>query len=141
MSNRGYTTKQFIEAIPGTGGIISAIAKRIGCSWHTAKRYVTDYATVKEAYEAELEANLDLAESVLRQNILLAYEQQTKDHKIVDTSDVKWLLARLGKNRGYSERTEQQSLNLDMSQLTLEQLERIAKGEDVYSVLATSGHS
>lgn len=33
------------------------------------------------------------------------------------------------------------NLNLDMSNLTMEQLERISKGEDVSTVLATSGQS
>ena len=48
-----YTAAQFIKAIPGTGGIISALADKVGCGWHTAKRYITDYVTVAEAWEAE----------------------------------------------------------------------------------------
>ena len=35
-----YKTQQFLDAIPGTGGIITAIAKRLGCSWHTAKKRI-----------------------------------------------------------------------------------------------------
>ena len=37
-----FTAKQFIKAIPGTGGIISALADKVGCGWHTAKRYIKD---------------------------------------------------------------------------------------------------
>ena len=65
MGRRGehYTAQQFIDAIPGTGGIITVIAKRVGCSWHTAKRYVDTYATVQQAHQDEQEAILDLAEA------------------------------------------------------------------------------
>jgi hypothetical protein len=31
-----YTAEQFIKAIPGTGGIISAIARKVDCEWNTA---------------------------------------------------------------------------------------------------------
>ena len=51
--NNHFTAKQFIDAIPGTGGIISTIAKRVGCEWHTAKKYIENYPTIKQAYENE----------------------------------------------------------------------------------------
>ena len=54
MANkRQFTAAQFIKAIPGTGGIVTALAERVGCGWHTAKRYIEDYVTVAEAWEAE----------------------------------------------------------------------------------------
>ena len=66
MANKNqFTTKQFIQAIPGTGGIIATIAKRIDCDWHTAKKYVTEYATVKRAYENECAGIDDLAVSTV----------------------------------------------------------------------------
>ena len=33
-----YTAQTFIDAIPGTGGIVSAIARKVGCEWNTALR-------------------------------------------------------------------------------------------------------
>jgi hypothetical protein len=63
-----YSAAEFIKAIPGTGGIISALADRVGCSWHTAKKYVTEYATVAEAWEAERNKITDKA----RHNIVKA---------------------------------------------------------------------
>ena len=39
--------------MPGTGGIISTIAERVGCAWHTAKKYIETHPTVKQAYENE----------------------------------------------------------------------------------------
>lgn len=64
MAN-GYGAKVFIKAIPGSGGIISTIAKRVGCTWNTAKKYIEEYATVQEAYQDECERVDDIAESTL----------------------------------------------------------------------------
>jgi hypothetical protein len=51
--SNGYSAQAFINAIPGTGGIISTIAERVGCAWHTAKKYIDEYPTVKQAYMNE----------------------------------------------------------------------------------------
>jgi hypothetical protein len=51
--NGNYTAAQFIAAIPGTGGIITTIAARIPCAWHTAKKYIEKWPTVKQAYDDE----------------------------------------------------------------------------------------
>lgn len=63
-----YTTKQFIDAMPGTGGVISAIAQKISdeCSWNTAKAYIEKYPTVKTAWENERQKITDKA----RHNII-----------------------------------------------------------------------
>ena len=55
MGKELYTAKQFIDAIPGTGGIVSTIADRVGCKWHTARKYIEEYPTIKEVYNEEIE--------------------------------------------------------------------------------------
>jgi len=87
-----YTTQDFIDAIPGTGGIVSAIARKVGCDWATANKWVNEYPTVKRVYDAECESMLDLAESVILKNI-----------KDGDTADAKWYLTKRGKRRGYGD--------------------------------------
>lgn len=94
MGKNLYTARQFIDAIPGTGGIISAIAKRVGCDWTTAKKYIYEYPTIKQAYDDECEAVADMAESVLIQSI-----------KAGDTADAKWYLSRIRRGK-YAERHE-----------------------------------
>ncbi len=91
MSN-SYTAKTFIDAIPGTGGIISAISRKVGCTWNTTKAWIDGYPTVKVAYENECEAMLDLAESAVLKNI-----------RAGDTQDAKWYLSKKGKQRGYGD--------------------------------------
>ena len=103
--NEKFTAEQFIDAIPGTGGIISTIARRVGCKWHTARKYIDEYSTVKAAYDSECEAVLDVAESVVYGNINVA-ARLLKDGVQVDSSDAKWLLSKKGKHRGYVERQE-----------------------------------
>jgi len=95
--SKTYTVSQFAEAIPGSGGIVSTIAKRVGCDWATARKRIDESPTLTTLYNAEREAIVDLAESVLVKSIQAG-----------DTQDAKWLLARLGKNRGFSDKLEQE---------------------------------
>jgi hypothetical protein len=84
-----------LEAIKGTGGIMSAIAKRLGCEWHTANTWCQKWVETQKALEDEREGILDLAENTVYQSI-----------KDKDVQTAKWLLATKGKRRGYSERHE-----------------------------------
>ena len=65
----GYTAAQFIKAIPGTGGIISDIADRVGCSWNTAKKYITSYPTITDAYDEECNRITDKARGNVKRAI------------------------------------------------------------------------
>ncbi len=94
MGNNKYSAKVFIDAIPGTGGIVSAIARKVGCDWYTVKTWIDGYPTVKVAYDNECEAMLDLAESTVLKNI-----------RAGDTQDAKWYLSKKGKQRGYGDQS------------------------------------
>ena len=83
-----YTTAQFIKAIPGSGGIITTIAKRVGCAWNTANKYITQYPTVQQAYLNECEHVTDAARSVVIAEIV--------DGKKVETA--KWWLVHKAKD-------------------------------------------
>lgn len=91
--NGRYTAQQFIDVMPGTAGIITTIAARVGCAWHTAKKYIENYATIKDAYNAECERVLDAAESVIIGDIV---EQK-------DVQTAKWYLTMKGRERGYAQ--------------------------------------
>lgn len=115
MGKNLYTAAQFIQAIPGSGGIISTIAKRVGCEWSTARKYINDMPTVKQAYDDECEAVSDLAESVLITNI-----------KNGDSSDAKWWLSRKRKDE-FSERTEHKIDINKLNELTDDELRAIVE--------------
>ena len=65
-----YSAQQFIDAIPRTGGVVSAIAEKVGCDWHTAKKWIEDHPTIKRAWEAEKHRITDRA----RHNVLVAIQ-------------------------------------------------------------------
>lgn len=90
-----YTKAKTVAAIHGSGGIISTIAKRLGCTWMTARKLTTKWPEAEEAYKDEKEQLIDLAETTLLQAI-----------KGGDISATKWYLGTIGKERGYTERQE-----------------------------------
>ena len=96
MANKNqFTADDFIKAIPGTGGIVTAIARRLGCDWDTAKKYITRYPTIARAYAAEKETVKDIVESSL---ITKAKEGESWA--------VKYYLSTQAKGRGYIEKQE-----------------------------------
>ena len=107
---KNYSLDIMLDAIKGSGGITLTVAQRLKCDWMTAQKYINKWATSKTAFEAEGQQILDIAESVLERNIRIAYNQQrdpqTGEEHLVDTSDVKWLLSRKGKIRGYADKAE-----------------------------------
>ncbi len=108
---RRYKVADFEPHIKDSGGIISTIAKNVGCDWLTAKLWIDKNATLKVLYEAECETILDVAESVVYGNVQAAAKLQADARKtgaaaIVDSADAKWLLTKKGKRRGYGDETE-----------------------------------
>lgn len=95
MNHEKFTLDQILEAIKGTRGIKSAVARNLGCEWPTVNNYAKRYATVREALETERETLIDTAELQLV--------------KLVNSGDwdaVKYTLKTIGRKRGYVERTE-----------------------------------
>lgn len=107
-----YRAQQFIDAISGSGGIITTIAKRVGCSWHTAKKYIDGYATVAQAYADECEKVLDAAESVIVGGIV-----EEKDRQIA-----KWYLTMKGGDRGYASKQKLEHTGADGGPLTFKEV-------------------
>ena len=82
------------KALLNSGGIISVVAKRLKCDWHTARKYIDSF-DLKQFEINERESLLDLAESNLIKNI----QEQ-------DNTAIIFYLKTQGKNRGYVERQE-----------------------------------
>jgi len=101
-SGESYKAQQFIDAIKDSGGIVSVISRRVGCDWHTARRYIDSYATVKQAYDDECERIIDLAESKVIESI------NSGDGKMI-----RYYLSTKGRKRGYVSRQETALSNED----------------------------
>jgi len=89
------SVKKILTAIEGTGGLKTAIATKLGVHRMTVFNYEKKYETVRQAIEDETEKILDKAESVLFVRVQEG-----------DEDTCKWILARKGKNRGYSEKID-----------------------------------
>ena len=124
---RDFSSDQIFEAVKNSGGIISQIAKKLNCDWHTAKTAIESTAEQRRAFDTETQAVLDMAES-----------QIIKASKDGDIATCKWYLLTKGKARGYSANVEVQSnvtVTSSYSLLTREQrLKRIAELESIRSV-------
>ena len=95
MATKTWTNKQreaekkrTIKAILGSAGIVSTIAKKLGVSWGTARTRIDTWDETKEAFQDEREMILDLSEKTIFKSIQEG-----------DTTDAKWVLMRLGKDR------------------------------------------
>ncbi len=88
------TKKEVLEAITGSLGIISTIAKRLGCESRTAKRLIDKWQETKDALLDEQELVLDLADTGLY-DALIKKEQWA----------IKFILATKGQSRGYTTQT------------------------------------
>ena len=98
MSNANgnrYDMQTVLDAISGSGAIMSTIAKRLNCGWATARSYVQRWEETQQAYEDEEQTILDMAESTLYQAI-----------RNNDVQAAKWVLSTKGKARGFSEKYE-----------------------------------
>ena len=77
--SRRYTKKQVLEAISGSGGVMSAVQQKLGCkSWATARKYVEKWADTREAWETENSHADDLAQSVIINDIKSGNVQTAK---------------------------------------------------------------
>ncbi len=89
---KGYTKQQVLEAIVQSRGIVSHVARRLGCAWSTARIYIDKWEETKQALENEREELYDELELKLLE---LA--------KAGDFGAIKWYLSRMGRHRGWGD--------------------------------------
>ena len=121
-----YTADEVAAAITNSKGILAQAARVLGCTRSTIGNYIENFATVKAAFEEANETMIDFAESKLFKNIDSG-----------DTTSIIFFLKTKAKSRGYVERIEQRTANIEiyLSKLTDDQLARVANGEDVMQVV------
>lgn len=120
-----YKAAVFIKALANTGGIIKNAAETIGCSRQTVYNAIKKYPTVAKALDEEREKLKDLVEERLIEQIQLG-----------NMTAIIWYSKTQMKDRGYVERPTQQQVNINLSDLTEEELRRVADGEDPVRVLS-----
>ncbi len=114
-----YSEKQMVEAIRGSGGIVSVVARRLGCGRATIYRYCDRFPSVAEALENEREVLLDAAEK----GLFDAAEGG-------DLYAIIFALKTLGKDRGYHFRVDIARIVEDEVETILDALaKRLNRGE------------
>ena len=91
-----YTPKQMSDMLTEMKGMVFLTAKRLGCDPDTVLRYCKRYPSVQAAKDAQRGEMVDAAELKLWQSIQNG-----------EAWGITYCLSRLGKERGYVERTEQ----------------------------------
>ena len=91
---KSFQISELKKAIEGSGGVISTIAARLKCDWHTAKKYILE-ADLWHLVEAEDETSNDIAEKALMDKV-----------REGDTTAIIFRLKTKAKKRGYVERQE-----------------------------------
>jgi len=86
------TAEEVIGAIAGSAGIVSTIARKLGCDWLTARKFIDRHPSVLTAFRAEREKVKDLAETKM---IELISDK--------DAGTVRWYLSTMARDRGYGE--------------------------------------
>lgn len=121
-----YTAEQVSQAIIKSHGILTGAAQALGCTRQTVDNYIKKYKTVRDAYAQATEITLDFVETEFLKKI-----------RSGDTTAMIFYLKTRGKHRGYIERVENvnRNIEIDVSKLSNEQLERVANGEDPLQVV------
>jgi hypothetical protein len=83
--------KELLEAIQGSYGIISKIAARLHCNWHTVDETIKLFPECMQALADENETILDFTESKAIERV-----------KDGDGAMIRFILATKGKKRGYT---------------------------------------
>jgi len=104
--------------------------------WQAWERSLQERKTVERKEVATTEGGEGKGGGA-RQEMSLYKQEMLGDPRFL--SGVRWCIDRRIKLLGLDAPERAQNLNLDMSALSLEQLERIANGEDPWHVLATTG--
>ena len=103
MNKDRYSQARVIDAIKAAKGIKATAAANLKCSRQTVTNYIDRYPAVKEAYQEARDTSLDLAESKL---IALVEREEWPA--------IRFLLITLGKDRGFTERSEIQQIGGDL---------------------------
>lgn len=96
IERKKVSIEQFLEAIEGSGGLVSLIAKRLGISWNMTKNRIGQSARLVRAYNDECERMLDKAEKT----IFDCFEDESGQVKL---GAARFYLQTKGRLRGYAE--------------------------------------
>jgi hypothetical protein len=119
-----FSNAEIANAITESHGILSMTTRNLHCSRQTIYNHLKKSKKLQQIYNNENESMIDFAEMKLFENIQAGKE-----------ASIFFFLKTKAKHRGYIERPVWPNERIDLTKLTDHQLERLAKGDDLTSVL------
>ncbi len=117
MGKTKYSCAEFIEAIKGSDGVKTIIARRLNVTRKTVNSYLARWVTARRAYEQEVAVASDMARSIIIDNMKLQRQQQRDTKKPADTADAKWWL-RMKESDEFSEKQKREIAGADGEPIT-----------------------
>ena len=96
---KAFSKKQLVDACRRSNGIMSVVCVMLGVSWHTAEKYIKACPEAAEAFQDAKETTIDLAQ----QKLIKIINNENHPHHF---EGVRFALVTLGKNRGFTEKME-----------------------------------
>ena len=93
--------ERLVECCRRSNGIMSAVAMMLGVDWHTADKYIRNCPEAQEAFRSARESVKDVAES----NLIRIINNPNHPRHF---EAIAFLLKTLAKDRGFTERVEQE---------------------------------
>lgn len=107
LENR-FSVQEVCETLQKNYGLVLQSSRKLGCSRQALAKYIERHPEAKKAHDDGQAAMLDVAEAVVIQNLM---DQ--------DLDAAKFVLSTIGKNRGYTTKTESElSGKLDLPGFT-----------------------
>lgn len=100
--------KNLLEAIEGSNGVVSVIAKKLNVAWDTANDAIKRSEKASQAYMNECERVLDFAENKIFESI-----------KAGNTNNAKWYLTKKGKARGYGDEIQLENIYAEDNEIKI----------------------
>lgn len=89
--HRNFKKKDVLDAIDGSYGIVSTVAAKLHCNWHTADEYIKKWPETLQALSDEEESKLDFVEG-----------KAIKKINEGDGAMIRFYLTTKGKKRGFT---------------------------------------
>lgn len=102
MSSKRYTAAQLITAIEESQGMISHVARRLGCTRKTVYKYIDEYTTVAEAVKDARAVLGDRIETTLLSEALGTKDKDPNISALIFLAKTHPAM----RERGYAERKE-----------------------------------
>lgn len=90
-----YSEEVVLNAVKGSGAILSVVADRLGVTWTTARKYVNHYPRAVEAFEHEENKSIDFAQSKLLEKV-----------REGDLNAIEFYLTKKGRRKGWGSEAE-----------------------------------